>query len=79
MKSKTREESTGMELLRRLADDVRGDVYLWPNLDFRNDAWWGTEQCGESLAHALRSIADKIDADFTPRRPRTGASLTRSA
>lgn len=60
---KTREEMSGMELLRRLADDVMQDVPLWVALSSASDGRWGENAGGETLAAALRGIADRIEAD----------------
>lgn len=61
---KTREDMGGMELLRRLADDVYQAPSLWYCLEHGREGWWGAKGGGESLAHALRSIVDRIEADL---------------
>lgn len=70
---KTREDMSGMELLRRLADDVYQAPSLYCAVRDEGQEWWRARPNGERLADALRGIADKIEAD------RASASAARSA
>ena len=72
-------DTSGIGMLRKLAEDVYGSVSLWAILKDGNEAEWGANVGRPKLSGAMRSIADQIEREHVDELAAAKRGLTGEA
>lgn len=72
-------DKSGIEMLRKLAEDVYDDWSLWSILKCGKKAEWGGDDGWPKISDALRSIADQIEREHAEELAAAKRGLTDEA